>query len=603
MHLTTALNGVVSTIGVASPVPASTYWSSALSSRLTSITSLSDIYNNSPTNPALTAFDDEALALLHTLQSLRSHRNAHTPISRLPPELLAQIFSLCADADRIAADYVDEHDTPESHASSLMAITHVCHAWRALALDCPFLWSFVDFTLGEARASEIVRRARSAPLAFFGGIMGSGTDAVRLIVENKARIASLRLRAHGRVFGALFKGLGGDMPTLERLELTEDDEDDHGQRDVAQPDSDTPDAPDAVGGVPAQVAALHMPRLRHLTLVSETALDWSALQLPALESLAVKLQQSAPFQPPPSLGTVLSALEGMPGLKTLSISNDLPAAPSHSLLPSTPWVGPERPVALPHLEQLELGGGLVACAHLLTHIVAPQGVTLKMNVDCELVLAGEYSTYFEGVRAWMGRADARGALDENGDAGFAPVDAAVTSVAATTHTPNMVVVSVTRNYHSSLPAVELALSWGCGAGSTRAAQKQALVITQAACALFAGAQLARIGMDSPAWTHRAWAALFARSPGLHTVIAHGYAGVALCVALHELDEARGAGVALPGLASVVLNDVTEVDKGVPLWDDLPFAQAFPAWLADRAAKGYPVGDVVIDAARSRKGSA
>ncbi|KAH9959020.1 hypothetical protein BC827DRAFT_1090255, partial [Russula dissimulans] len=65
-----------------------------------------------------------------TLRTLKSHRNTLAPISRLPPEALAAIFS-----------FVSSSALDESGHLRWIRVTHVCRQWRQIALNYPRFWS------------------------------------------------------------------------------------------------------------------------------------------------------------------------------------------------------------------------------------------------------------------------------------------------------------------------------------------------------------------------------------------------------------------------------------------------------------------------------
>lgn len=54
------------------------------------------------------------------------------------------------------------HDYPRP---CIVTVTHVCRAWRSIALNCSALWSDIDFFYGDAWASESLLRARHYPLS------------------------------------------------------------------------------------------------------------------------------------------------------------------------------------------------------------------------------------------------------------------------------------------------------------------------------------------------------------------------------------------------------------------------------------------------------
>lgn len=82
------------------------------------------------------------------------------PLTRLPTELLAQIFEYCLSEDTFPAP-------AESQAPLLLA--HTCSHWRAVALSTPFLWSrlhitYKDPSLDVPIVSEWLQRSGSLPL-------------------------------------------------------------------------------------------------------------------------------------------------------------------------------------------------------------------------------------------------------------------------------------------------------------------------------------------------------------------------------------------------------------------------------------------------------
>ena len=100
----------------------------------------------------------KALEISTGIRALRLRRNALSPISTLPPEVLTAIFSL------LCPQSSDEN--PDHHLARLH-LCHVCHRWREIALSQPLLWSNVNFaTLSLAGAIEILARSKSVPLYF-----------------------------------------------------------------------------------------------------------------------------------------------------------------------------------------------------------------------------------------------------------------------------------------------------------------------------------------------------------------------------------------------------------------------------------------------------
>ncbi|KAJ7069093.1 hypothetical protein C8F01DRAFT_1325571 [Mycena amicta] len=65
---------------------------------------------------------------------------AVAPHAKLPSELLADIFTLCSVLPEPTA-------LPLKANEILLILTHVCSAWRTLALHLPELWSNISVTL------------------------------------------------------------------------------------------------------------------------------------------------------------------------------------------------------------------------------------------------------------------------------------------------------------------------------------------------------------------------------------------------------------------------------------------------------------------------
>ncbi|KAJ6480712.1 hypothetical protein C8R47DRAFT_1218566 [Mycena vitilis] len=103
------------------------------------------------------------------LQSMEAHKAVLSPIRRIPPEILGEIFSFIVHATFHFND-INRVTLPVSrHAPWLL--TRVCRHWAAVALETPALWSMVFLylaSLGEHGAVPMtelcLQRSRSMPL-------------------------------------------------------------------------------------------------------------------------------------------------------------------------------------------------------------------------------------------------------------------------------------------------------------------------------------------------------------------------------------------------------------------------------------------------------
>ncbi|TFK22470.1 hypothetical protein FA15DRAFT_596090, partial [Coprinopsis marcescibilis] len=79
---------------------------------------------------------DARIAVLEAqIQDLRFERNTLSVTSKLPPELLGRVF------------LYHQKNNPGQHYSgvpTVYKISHVSRYWRAVALNCPQLWSTID---------------------------------------------------------------------------------------------------------------------------------------------------------------------------------------------------------------------------------------------------------------------------------------------------------------------------------------------------------------------------------------------------------------------------------------------------------------------------
>lgn len=138
--------------------------------------------------------------------------NWHCQINRIPPELLALIFSMVP--------------SPLSHPSfpgpsyakqtyELLPVTHVCRSWRALALDMPSLWSTVCETAqGHAASSTFRARAQQASLVIYvdrprasvalTAILGYGLRLTELHLHDMHELSPAELAADLLGFPARF---------------------------------------------------------------------------------------------------------------------------------------------------------------------------------------------------------------------------------------------------------------------------------------------------------------------------------------------------------------------------------------------------------------
>ncbi|KAH9957782.1 hypothetical protein BC827DRAFT_1362793, partial [Russula dissimulans] len=131
------------------------YWDSKATPRFSLLDHLSTRGSAQELATARGAIDDELSALDAIMRRMRTRRNDFSPISRLPPELLAIVFTL----------HAINHPPLGQLALGWITVTHVSRHWRQVALSNPKLWVNIVFDLGAEWAEEMLERSKAAPIS------------------------------------------------------------------------------------------------------------------------------------------------------------------------------------------------------------------------------------------------------------------------------------------------------------------------------------------------------------------------------------------------------------------------------------------------------
>ncbi|KAI0350462.1 hypothetical protein OH77DRAFT_1364977, partial [Trametes cingulata] len=287
----------------------------------------------------------------HVLLFYKGHLNGMAPIARLPPELLSEVFlHLVRRAfEEIAASYYVS--SGGSRFYKWIAITHVCNAWRAVALNTPRLWGHIVLTRSPVFA-EVFKRSKKAPLLVLAPVPSFARQTAALlhtIMLEPSRLQDLRLLAPAHIVRATCQKLTGSLPLLENLVLA-----DHSF--AIEGDTDEPYPPTSF--------AAPLPNLRSLE-ICRLVLSWSN---PLLSSSITELRVIGRFDMRRWLGSfdeLLHALEVMSHLQVLELVESIPTLPEDT----TGLPEPQRSIALPRLRRLALTGPTLDCAFLANHLV------------------------------------------------------------------------------------------------------------------------------------------------------------------------------------------------------------------------------------------
>jgi hypothetical protein len=292
------------------------------------------------------AIDNEIDSFKESIRALKSRRNTLAPISRLPPETLATIFTFLSNSAW----------NERAIRLKWIRVTHVCRRWREAALDHPRLWSHINFTnLTAAGLAEILARAKMTPLhleAIVGRPWSSQVEAFGKQLE--AHISHTRHLSISGSFEAALVRLLSSAPTLESLSLS------HESR-----------ASNTV--IPSNLFNCTTPNLTSLEL-DMCNISWKSPLLKGLRNLQIRdISEDAR----PKLEDWLDALNEMPNLKTLSLQHATPLAPRTSQLIS----GPSRTITLPFLTHFDIEAFTKDCALALAPLLMPALTWLRVDVD------------------------------------------------------------------------------------------------------------------------------------------------------------------------------------------------------------------------------
>jgi len=302
---------------------------------------------------AVSAIDKEIDAARRLVQSLLSRRNAMTPISTLPPELLARIFRFLILGD------LASFGVP---TTGWFEATHVCRHWRQVALDDSSLWARVTgFSPSPEWISQTLVRARNAPLDI--NLVGvPNPELLSKFPPHISHTRQLRLRDLCMHHSQRVKDICAlEAPVLEHFELG------------------------ISAGSPVAFRQLvgptlfkgRTPKLRKFIL-SQISVPWSLIPRGQLTELRINLFRGAPApnnSGPDDSNQLIDLLINSPELKVLVLEFCLP--------PMLSQVSHGQSIHLPRLSHLCLGGLTPRVTSLLKRLKLPSSAALHLRCISE----------------------------------------------------------------------------------------------------------------------------------------------------------------------------------------------------------------------------
>ncbi|TCD61499.1 hypothetical protein EIP91_008365 [Steccherinum ochraceum] len=287
------------------------------------------------------------------LRRLRYLKNSLIPISRLPPEILSQIFfAFCAlvkNQPRAFGRYRREFEW--------LSVAHVCHEWRDVALSTPLFWSNIRLgNLSDTALATILARSQQAPLQItsdFDETRRSRVTCQLLILqEHMARVESLDMCLPPHAFQDTI------TPSVSPSQM---------QRLVLKADSDHYTMEDA-----PLLRQYSFPALKELELRGYR-LSWHLSSFPhTLTHMSIDYSNStAPSRC--SVAEVVAAIRPLSKLQDLRVQGMLSKDPvSSAVLPST---------SLTNLKYLLIKATPAANAHFLDCFRIPSTASVTIAIE------------------------------------------------------------------------------------------------------------------------------------------------------------------------------------------------------------------------------
>ncbi|KAI0058021.1 hypothetical protein BV25DRAFT_1326016 [Artomyces pyxidatus] len=434
------------------------------------------------------------------LYSLLEYRNSCAPINRLPAEVLARIFSYAAAPGARQKTMASGHGSPTQHDLGWIRHTFVCRKWRHVALDHATLWVNVDFALGYRWATEMISRAKSAPLIVDRLVKRSPWQA-DLIVENIPRIAVLRLETEvGDVFDTIIDGLSVPVPLLKVLCIKRGDDFVH---------------------FPDNFLGDHAPNLHTLEVRNPFNFPWSS----SIFQNLVSFQLIHPSRPRLSLDELFSALSSMPRLERLVLQNCLRHNPTDY---------PDITIKLPCLRYFQGGDDLRGWTHFLQHLTIPATALRNLTLyyyGTEAQINASFASFIPTLVTFV-RAHGN------------PAESISRLVLDSHHGLKIIACRAIRPDYLSIFVNLHPVFW------TGEEQGPPTMVAAAVLPALSSEHLREldVGPRDTGWSPSLWLDIMARAPGLQSISVEGQAAEMLCIALQMSADATSEGAASLGAA-------------------------------------------------------
>ncbi|TFK60744.1 hypothetical protein BDN72DRAFT_864116 [Pluteus cervinus] len=158
-----------------------------------------DSFDGTP-NPTIEQERAELDAKIHELEialiALKRRRNYLSSISKIPSDVLRQIFKSVTGYDgKVQLLGLDGRGVEKENRLEMAwirTITHVCSAWRDLALDSPSLWTRIRINSRHEIVLEMLERSRSLPLTISLMYLGGDLRTLESVLLEQSHIQRIK---------------------------------------------------------------------------------------------------------------------------------------------------------------------------------------------------------------------------------------------------------------------------------------------------------------------------------------------------------------------------------------------------------------------------
>lgn len=335
------------------------------------------------------AIDGEIARLQAAIVALQDYRETISPASRLPAELLLDIFKLVLpshtvnipcrtveisssdEEDSTEDEYHERYPSVPGTASIVLwrlprwlSFSYVCHRWRQVAIDSPCLWARPQFSI-PGLAWAMIERSKGCPLTVEAILADNGyqegltasrrvVQALHHALKQSSRVAHLSIVGSPRYIRDLVERLPSPAPVLESLVIR------------ARPMGHSPRSASVL--LTGAIFAINAPQLRSLE-VSNCAVNWDSPLFVQLRHLSLSAVPAAKRLTSAAMAVLLRS---MPHLESAVLEN---------VLRGTEVPHDDQTSSLPNLQIMKLHARSAVCGRLLSSLNIPS--TARIDLTCD----------------------------------------------------------------------------------------------------------------------------------------------------------------------------------------------------------------------------